>query len=31
MTDEKPNDLENLKDLPGFKRSSPIYFEDEVP
>lgn len=30
MTDKKPNDLENLKDLPGFKRSSPIYFEDEV-
>ena len=30
MTDKKPNDLENLKDLPGFKRSNPIYFENEV-
>lgn len=30
MTDKKPNDLENLKDLPGFKRSNPIYFESEV-
>jgi hypothetical protein len=30
MTDKKPNDLENLKDLPGFKRSNPIYFENEI-
>jgi len=30
MTDKKLNDLENLKALPGFKHSNPIYFENEI-
>jgi|TARA_B110000438_G_scaffold69091_1_gene69356 hypothetical protein len=30
MTDKKLNDLEDLENLPGFKRGNPTYFENEV-
>ncbi|MDE0743809.1 MAG: hypothetical protein OSB24_07980 [Woeseiaceae bacterium] len=30
MTDKKSNDLEDLGNLPGFKRGNPTYFENEV-
>ena len=30
MIDDKSKDLENLENLPGFKRGSPTYFENEV-
>lgn len=30
MIDNKSKDLENLDNLPGFKRGNPTYFENEV-